>query len=887
MALSVITLFFVMTTALFRDIERFVDLILTPDIRIARLYERCGNIWNQIDDQVAISLADISRVDPLINEELISKFEGTLAELDGIVTIPARRAEFLKLTRLAASYTHQLTELDRHNRRRGEITRLDAQKRTKAAQAISARTTELSKRFKRMLEDATSTLNSPEFQQSLGNTSSMLTTISKIEKDLQVVEAEIGLYVAKKADSISFSGASPSRINLPDRIQKRLQSILGLLTRSLEETNSPLQKRVLGKIHTSINDFKSSFLDLREMLERPDSEKIEIDDLLTGSLDRIKRVFGEGQRLITSEADAFWFRIHTTSTGLVTETKRDFYISFVFLAVALGSGLYILFTFPRRVAEPLQQLKKQVRQFKLGDSYDLKPIESDSEEIYSLGESFCTLTRDLSEQAKINKDYLKTIPELTDIFREFEVTRNEHGKGEQEFGSDAERKVRFETAIGKVLSLLRERLPSIGLLKVMIRGNGPANQPGYWRLGEPVMSDEFKNSSEFGPYVASVGTPGNQKFAPSPEFIPASEGLTGGYFEDMKDAKISTDDGSFFRKTYNINSIQDNPLLRKRTYEQGLEGSLHLEPLKPPESDADEYIFLKQPEYLGVLFVYFPEPDTMLSLQDMSFIKIIADQISALIETDSLLKEKASKERIEYQLSMAKEIQGNLLPRATPTVPGVRISSVSKSAGEVGGDYYDFFELGPHRLGIVIADVSGKNIPAAIIMTVFKMTLSMMDLDKLSASGVLVKANEIIQKHITPDRFITAMYVIIDTETGKIELACAGHNPAILVRQKGEPKLGIHTAKGIPLGIMDMPYEPKTFTMQPGDMLVMYTDGVTEARNPDGEEYEESRLKRFLSDRRSTDPAAALLDNVIQFIGDAEQHDDITAVTVEFLGGNT
>ncbi|MBP7635925.1 PP2C family protein-serine/threonine phosphatase, partial [Candidatus Ozemobacteraceae bacterium] len=870
-ALSVITLFFVMTTALFRDIERFVDLILTPDIRIARLYERCGNLWNQIDDQVAISLADISRVGPLINEELLAKFEGTLAELDGIVTIPERRVEFLELTRLAASYTHQLAELDRHNRRRGEITRIDAQKRTKAAQAISARTTELSKRFKRMLEDATTTLNSPEFQQSLGNTSSMLTTISKIEKDLQVVEAEIGLYVVKKADSVAFSGAVPSRINLPDRIQKRLQSILGLLTRSLEETNSPIQKRVLGKIHSSINDFKASFLDLREMLERPDSEKIEIDDLLTASIETIKLVFEEGQRLIASEADAFWFRIHATSTDLVTETKRDFYLSFVFLAVALGSGLYILFTFPRRVAEPLQQLKKQVRQFKLGDSYELEPIESESEEIYSLGESFRTLTRDLSEQAKINKDYLKTIPELTDIFREFEVTRNEHGDGEQEFSSDIDRKVRFETAVGKVLSLLRERLPSIGLLKVMIRGTGPTNQPGYWRLGEPVMSDEFRNSPEFAPYMASVGTPVTQKHAPSLEFIPASEGLTGGYFEDMKDAKISTDDGSFFRKTYNINSIQDNPLLRKRTYEQGLEGSLHLEPLKPPESDSDEYSRLMQPEYLGVLFVYFPEPDTMLSLQDMSFIKIIADQISALIETDNLLKEKDSKERIEYQLSMAKEIQGNLLPRATPNVPGVKICSVSKSAGEVGGDYYDFFELGPHRFGIVIADVSGKNVPAAIIMTVFKMTLSMMDLAKLSAAGVLVKANEIIQKHITPDRFITAMYVIIDTETGDIELACAGHNPAILARPKGEPKLGIHTAKGIPLGIMDMAYETKKFTMQPGDMLVMYTDGVTEARNPEGEEYEESRLKRFLSDPRSTDPAAALLDSVIQFIGDAEQ----------------
>lgn len=873
-----------MTTALFRDIERFVDLILTPDIRIARLYERCGNLWNQIDDQLAISIADHSRVEPLITEESIAKFEGTLAELDGLVTIPARRAEFLKLTRLASSYTRQLAELDRHNRRRGEITRLDAQKRTKAAQAISARTTDLSRRFKRMLDDSTATLNSPEFQQSLGNTSSMLTTISKIEKDLQVVEAEINLYVAKKADSVSVSSVSTARLNLPDRIQKRLQSILGLLTRSLEETNSPLQTRVLGKIRMSINDFKSSFLDLREMLERPDSEKIEIDDLLAATLEGIERAFEEGQHLISAEADAFWSRIHATSTNLVSETKRDFYLSIVFLVVALGSGLYMLFTFPRRVAEPLQLLKKQVRNFKLGDSQNIEPIESDSEEIFSLGESFSNLTRDLDEQAKINKDYLKTIPELTDIFREFEVTRNEERKTEQEIGSGADRKIRFETAVGKVLSLLKDRLPAIGLLKVMVRGTGPMDQLGYWRLGEPVMSDEFRGSSEFELYSSSVGTPIDMKSAPSPEFIPESEGLTGGYFEDMKDAKIPTDDGSFFRKTYNINSIQDNPLLRKRKFEQGLQGSLHLEPLKPPESDTDEYSRLKLPEYLGVLFVYFPEPDTMLSLQDMSFIKIIADQLSALIETDNLLKEKETKQKIDYQLSMAKEIQGNLLPRRTPDVHGLRISSGSRSAGEVGGDYYDFFDLGSHRLGIVIADVSGKNIPAAIIMTVFKMTLSMMHLENLSASEALVTANGIIQKHITPDRFITALYVIIDTISGEVELGCAGHNPAFLVRPKGEPKLEVHTAKGIPLGIIDMAYESKKITMRPGDMLVMYTDGVTEARNTEGCEYGESKLKRFLSDHRAAEPAAALLEDVLRFIGEAEQHDDITAVTVEFLG---
>lgn len=875
-ALAVIALFFVMTTALFRDIERFVDLILTPDIRIARLYERCGNVWNQIDEQLTLNLGDLSRLDRLVSEELIAKFEGTLAELDGIVTIPARRAEFIKLTRLAGSYTRQLAELEHHTRRRGEITRRDVQRRTTAAQAISARTTDLTKRFKRMLDDSTATLNSPEFQLSLGNTSSMITTISKIEKDLQVVEAEIGLYVAKRAMQESNSGSVPSRISLPDRIQKRLQSVLGLLTRSIEEAHSPVQTRVLGKIRSSIHDFKTAFLDLREMLERPDSEKIEIDDLLTNSLERIETVFDGGQHLITAEADTFWTRIHSTSANLVAETKRDFYLSLVFLAVALSAGLYTLFFFPRRVAKPLQLLKNQVKNFRLGDSPDMATIQSDSEEIFSLGESFKNLALDLHGQAQINKTYLKTIQELTEIYRDLE--------SDKVAGVGSDTKARLEKAVGKVLRLLMETLPGIGLLKVMLTGKSNNRISGFTRIGDPELSEEFRRSPEFLPYAASTGWPVEQKLGPGEEFLPWQEGLTCWYFENMPGCQSSSDDGSFFRKTYPIPSIRDNPVLRERTHEQGLQGSLVLEPLKAPLLASDSSP-LAMPDHVGALFVYFPEPDTMLSLQDISFIKIIADQLSALIETDKLLMETEKQRKLEYQLSLASEIQENLLPQFTPSVPRLKISRVSKSAGEVGGDYYDFFDLGPNRIGIVIADVSGKNVPAAIIMTVFKMTLSTMELRKLSAADVLRKANEIIQKNITTDRFITAMYVIIDSETGSVELACAGHNPVIVVtRRQGSLSLEEHTAKGIPLGITDMPYESTTFSMQPGDMLVMYTDGVTEARNLEGDEYGGNSLRRFLGRPRSPDPAEALLADVKGFTGDADQHDDITAVIVEFHG---
>ncbi|HOY68675.1 MAG TPA: hypothetical protein PLP29_17490, partial [Candidatus Ozemobacteraceae bacterium] len=363
-ALTVITLFFVLTTALFRDIERFIDRTLTPDISIARLYERFGDLWNQIDDQLATNLADHARQEPLVSEELLGRFQGTLLQLDTLVTRPEHRAALIELTRLEASYTRQLRELEHHSRRRGEIARRDGQRRLSAGQSISSRTNELSRKIRRMNDELPRALNDPEFRQLLGSATPLLTTISRIEKDLQIVEAEIRLYMAQKTEP---GRSVPGRLALPDRIQNRLQAVLGLIVKSIEGSKSPLHTRVFGNIRSNIIEFKTSFQDLRDLLERPDSEKIEIDDLLSGARERMITVFAAGQAIIARQAESFWNRIHETSSGLVIEARRDFYATLVFLLLALVGGVYIAVTFPGRIAGPLQQLKKQMKGYRLGD----------------------------------------------------------------------------------------------------------------------------------------------------------------------------------------------------------------------------------------------------------------------------------------------------------------------------------------------------------------------------------------------------------------------------------------------------------------------------------------------------------------------------------------
>jgi len=174
--------------------------------------------------------------------------------------------------------------------------------------------------------------------------------------------------------------------------------------------------------------------------------------------------------------------------------------------------------------------------------------------------------------------------------------------------------------------------------------------------------------------------------------------------------------------------------------------------------------------------------------------------------------------------------------------------------------------------------------PAAIIMTVFKTALSSMEheMAEMPAHQVLTRANKIISKNITNDRFITCMYVIIDPKSGEVEYSCAGQ-PGLL--RKGNVIQELMTP-GVPLGIINtFKYESKKVKMDPGDLLMLYTDGVTEARNSESKEFDLSGLKGFIGHYKQENAADDLLVRVNEFVDRAEQHDDITAVAVKMVGG--
>lgn len=895
--LAVIVIFMALTSISYWDIEGFVTTILPVNSKIAKSYERLSNRWSFLGEYASDLLKGNVAPDRS-SASATHELEITISRLENLVSDPQQLANFKEIKRLCASFTSQLAAYELLINNRNSILRKNSSRRIKAADGLRTEVVNLLDRFKGMILDLNTTLKNPDFQASLGGTSSLMEKISRIEKDLILAETEIALYLSLKNDKDPASTDSKSGKSSAARVENRLRAVMFLLERSVQESQTTLHKRVLSQVETKIRSFYESFQKLRNILEAPESDSLELEDQAQRMLYNLIFIKQQGVTQADTEAEFFWSRIFSVSDELRYRASQNHHLILAFLLAVLITGVYLILVVPKRIGGPLKELSSQIASFKLG-SEAIAATVSGTEEIDTLGKSFQLMAQKLNLQAEVNRNYLESIHSLTDIYRELHETKKRLDSPNE----------RLERAIGLILQQLISQCPAIDLVKVMIirdskdpqktqnssksldqkqsqkKENSAKNDyyesRAFVRLGDPEFSERFKASKEFNTYCQSTGYNYQEPSSSLEEKMPFNEGLTGWSFENNPGIKTTADDVSFFQPIYSPIPISQNQILQNRDFEKGLNGCLVTEHLCVPGHDYEE----KQ-GYRGLLFVYFIDPATCLSWQEIFFIQIIASQIASIIETDTLLQEHDQKKKMDDQLTMAREIQENLLPQMVPQISGLHISRVSESAAEVGGDYYDFFNLGENRLGIVIADASGKNVPAAIIMTVFKTTLSTMDLPNMKAGEVLSRANTIISRNITNDRFITAMYVIIDAITGQIELASAGHNPAFVASGRGmELVLHQKNVKCLPLGIIeDYNYDSTTFTLKKGDLLFMYTDGVTEARNIDEEEFGESGLKKFLAKPRSKDPARDLMAEISSFSKHSNQHDDITAVSVEFTG---
>lgn len=256
-------------------------------------------------------------------------------------------------------------------------------------------------------------------------------------------------------------------------------------------------------------------------------------------------------------------------------------------------------------------------------------------------------------------------------------------------------------------------------------------------------------------------------------------------------------------------------------------------------------------------------------------------------ELREALKHKERLVAIERELSIAHDLQLSVLPRETPPQRTVEIAAQMLPAKEVGGDFYDYFAIDEQRIGLVIADVSGKGIPAAFFMLIARTLLKATALIGESPGRVLTALNDMLEAENEQMMFVTAFYAVVNTETGHVTFANAGHNPTYRIDDGGQLST-LPMESGLALAIMPgFNFEEGETTLAPGETLFLYTDGVNEAFNEAGEQFGEPRLEAELAAHADASPAVicdAMRASVEEFSTGVEQSDDITTVAVRYLG---
>ena len=254
------------------------------------------------------------------------------------------------------------------------------------------------------------------------------------------------------------------------------------------------------------------------------------------------------------------------------------------------------------------------------------------------------------------------------------------------------------------------------------------------------------------------------------------------------------------------------------------------------------------------------------------------------------IQNELERERMTKELEIAHQVQMKLLPKEKPKISGYDIAGFCMPAKEIGGDYYDFIDLGNNKLGIAIGDVSGKGVPASIYMTLTKGVIQAQADEEVTPKDVLTKVNSLIYQSIERKSFVTLFYAVLDTHQGRLVCSRAGHDPAILYRSKKNTFTQIQPdgiALGLEMGdVFKDVIKEQEVKLDKGDMIFFYTDGVTDAMNHKRKEYGESRLIDILRNNNEKSAEALIreiYDDIQTFAGDFPQYDDITMVLVKSI----
>jgi sigma-B regulation protein RsbU (phosphoserine phosphatase) len=292
-------------------------------------------------------------------------------------------------------------------------------------------------------------------------------------------------------------------------------------------------------------------------------------------------------------------------------------------------------------------------------------------------------------------------------------------------------------------------------------------------------------------------------------------------------------------------------------------------------------------EVIGLIYVDSVSAISSFDREDLKLLTLLANIAAVKLENSRLamdaVEDAVEKEKIEQELEQAADIQKRLLPMSAPEIPGYDLSGRADSCRSVGGDYFDYVVLSNANVGLVLGDVSGKGMAAALLMAsvqaIFRTLADVQD----SAKGLIKTLNHQVIRNANPNKFCSLFYGQLTPATGEMTYVNAGHNPPIILRASGESEE--LPACGVVLGVFeDAKYEEKKTQLNPGDILAIFSDGVTEAQDTEGNMFTEERFLAAMKkhqDKSAPDIIKAIFDDVVSFAGKEPQYDDSTLMILK------
>lgn len=289
-------------------------------------------------------------------------------------------------------------------------------------------------------------------------------------------------------------------------------------------------------------------------------------------------------------------------------------------------------------------------------------------------------------------------------------------------------------------------------------------------------------------------------------------------------------------------------------------------------------------EIIGVLQAINKLDGTSFTDEEISLFSAFADQAAIALENARLHAEELEKQRLEQELALARQIQQRFWPNDPTPIEGMSISGMSVPAMQVGGDYYDFIPIGQNQLGIAVGDIAGKGVSAALLMATLRAMLRTQIENHHSVSDTIFRVNNAVFRDTPDEKYLTLFYCVLDTATRHLTYVNAGHTPGFLYNARNKEERYLETG-GTLVGILeDFPFQEGHESLDSGSVLLLYSDGATDALNPKNEAFGVERLYSLVRENchlNSKDLVGLIYKKIVEFARGAPQFDDITMIALK------